>query len=324
MLHFVAACRMVAVRRIWLVNPTATTNPLRLSLTLVAPHGGVDEGATFALTVRAVASHDVTFSSAEVDLIRTFTYDYHRGPYLPPERTTVLVDQSSLDGIGALAAGESLEREVTLTVPMFGPGTTNGRLIQVQWAVRARFVMPGHRDAVLEKVIDVRTQSWQSRVDLDAPPHEESRGKVSMSFEGLSSRTLVPGGTLSGSVRVEAHKQVAARAIRVELLLEEQVEHGPSDLSYQSRRTANDSKETQTVIVRSVLDSAAFEFEEDRKVLRVPFVVDVPTPLPAPSLLIPGFRIRWILRACVDIPRSRDPQLTVSMLAVTASPGICR
>ena len=66
------------------MHPTATANPLRLSLMLVAPHGGVDEGTTFAVTVRAVASRDVTFSSAEVDLVRTFTYDYHRGPYLPP------------------------------------------------------------------------------------------------------------------------------------------------------------------------------------------------------------------------------------------------
>ena len=222
-----------------------------------------------------------------------------------------------MDGIGDLAAGQSLEREVTLTVPMFGPGTTNGRLIQVQWAVRARFVMPGHRDAVLEKVIDVRTQSWQSRVDLDAPPRQESRGEVSMSFEGLSARTLVPGGVVSGSVRVEAHKQVAPRAVRVELLLEEEVEHGPGDLAHQSRRTANDAKESQTVIARSVLDSDAFEFDEDRKVLRVPFSLDVPVPLPAPSLLIPGFRIRWMLRAAVDLPRRRDPQLTVPMLAVT-------
>jgi hypothetical protein len=66
-----------------------------------------------------------------------------------------------------------------------------------------------------------------------------------------------------------------------------------------------------------VVNSTDFSLGHDLSTLAVPFSLDVPSPLPAPSVSIPGVKIRWALRVIVDIPFRRDPRLTLPLLGVT-------
>jgi hypothetical protein len=53
-------------------------------------------------------------------------------------------------------------------------------------------------------------------------------------------------------------------------------------------------------------------------VLRLPFTLRVPLPLPAPSIDTPEFTLRWLLRAVLDRPLRRDPVATVELCGTTA------
>lgn len=295
---------------------------LALTMTLDAPDGVVSEGTTLAVAVRATATHEVRIQRAAIELVRTLTYAYRRGNLHGAvstgiEHTVAIVDHSPMAVAATLAEGESLETEAKLTLPASGPGTTQGKLIQIQWAVRARFALENAPDTVREEVIEVRSLAKQCAADADEPALDETRGDVTMSFEELSSRTILPGILLFGSLRIGVLKPVSARAVRVELVLQEEIEHGPGAAADPTRGAFEDDKEAQTVVVRSVVPCQALHPGQQ---LTVPFSLDVPSPLPAPSLRIPNLRIRWAVRGVVDVPFRLDPQLTLPLLGITTLP----
>jgi hypothetical protein len=54
-------------------------------------------------------------------------------------------------------------------------------------------------------------------------------------------------------------------------------------------------------------------------VVDLPFAVETPVGLPAPSLSVDNLHVRWEIRAVVSLPLRPDPRLALDLLAVTAS-----
>lgn len=306
-------------------SPSGSRSPSGLQLTLVlsAPTDAISEHGVLAASLSVAEVDDVVviIERATVELVRTLTYAYRRGNAYGSintviERVETVEDRSPLDGLGGLAPGEILEREVKLTIPADGPGTTTGRVIQVQWSVRARIEVAGRPDATVEQAITVRSRALRCAADATTPPEEAARRGVTMSFEGLPTRTILPGMPLTGILHIEATLPVPARMIRIELVVHEIVEHGPGASGNPDRSPTDDGTESQTVIARTVV--ACRMFSPGQR-LDVPFSLEVPAPLPAPSMLLPGFRIHWELRGVIDLPLRLDPRITLGLVGATAA-----
>lgn len=305
------------------VSGTTASSGLRLTLTLSAPDDVVSDGDIVGVSLRAVETDDVVviIEQATVELVRALTYTYRRGNAFGSsttaiERVETVVDRSPLNGLAGLAPGEVFDREVKLTVPAEGPGTTAGKLIQVQWSVRARIEVAGCREVVVERAITVLSRALRCAADGTTPPEEAARRGVTMSFDELSARTILPGIPLTGVLHIAATRPVPARMVRVELVVRELVDHGPGASGDPDRSPADDGTESLWVLARLVVACRMFT---PGQWLDVPFSLDVPAPLPTPSMQLPGFRIHWELRGVVDLPLRLDPRITLGLVGATAA-----
>ncbi|WP_344119948.1 hypothetical protein [Kocuria aegyptia] len=259
----------------------------------------------------------MTLESTEVELRRTVRYGYRQGNLYGGMHTawqedTITVDRIREETAAHLGTGEDLSREAVLTVPEGEPGSAEGILIQIRWAIRVRITCADHRDTVAEHTLEVQHSAREAAADAGSPLEENTRGWATMTFQSLSSRTLVPGRPLTGTLRMAARKPVPARGVRFELVLEEHVDHGPGAGADPARSPANDDKHVETVVADRIEDCASLEAGGT---VEIPFSVPVPEALPAASLRRPPLRIRWVLRAVLDLPLRPDPTVTLPLHA---------
>lgn len=290
----------------------------------VEPAGPVAAGGPVRARVRATAGEPVTLGAIEVELLRTVRYGYRQGNLYGAMHTAWQEDTTTIDRVqeeteAHLDPGEDLSRDVVLTVPATEPGSAEGTLIQIRWVVRVRVVCPGHRDTVADHALEFQQSAREAAADARVPLEENARGWATMAFESLSSRTLVPGRPLTGTLRMTARKPVPARGVRFELVLEEHVEHGPGAGPDPARSPANDDKHIETVIADRIEGCAGLETGET---VEIPYWVPVAEALPAPSLRRPPLRIRWALRAVVDLRLRPDPTVTLPLHAPSTTPLI--
>jgi hypothetical protein len=59
---------------------------------------------------------------------------------------------------------------------------------------------------------------------------------------------------------------------------------------------------------------------EASRPLRFEFTLRVPAQLPAPTMRMPNFTLRWMLRGVVGRQLHRDPSVAVELQAVTTPP----
>jgi hypothetical protein len=74
---------------------------------------------------------------------------------------------------------------------------------------------------------------------------------------------------------------------------------------------------TKSTVIATAVLAEHVELAPGR-VLRFPFSVRAPVPLPAPSISTAAFTLRWLLRAVADVPLRRDPRTTVELWGSTA------
>jgi hypothetical protein len=149
----------------------------------------------------------------------------------------------------------------------------------------------------------------------DAPPVAEDQGFAVLGFESLSSRRLIPGMPLSGVLTVASLRSASARGIRVDLVLQEHVLHGPRLTDDPARNPAHEDKYADTVV--ATLPVAEHVRLEASRPLRFGFTLPVPPRLQAPTMRVPNFALSWMLRGVVDRQLHRDPGVAVELQAVT-------
>jgi len=294
-----------------------------VSLDLHLPAREVTEGSTLAGTVLAEAGTDLTVVGCEVALVRLTSYLYRQGSLYGgaanvPTRSTEVLAARGLPCAGPVRAGGLLTLPFTLAVPAEGPGTVAASLIQVQWAVRVRMQVNGSPPKELTRPVVILSRAMDRAAVADEPPAAEDRGLLALRFASLSSRRLVPGATITGMLELDPRRAGSARGLRVELLVRELVHRGPWIGTDPTRNPANEAKEADTVVARQAL---AHHIEMDPSVrVALPFRLQAPGRLPAPSLATEQFSLSWILRAVADRALRPDPYVEVELHGATA-PG---
>lgn len=292
-----------------------------VGLDVDVPVRAVTQGSTLSGTVLVEALSDLDVQGCEVALIRTTRYLYRQGNLYGaamsvPASATEVVAARGLRCAGPLPSGDRLSLPFTLDVPAEGSGTVAASLIQIQWAVRARMRVNESPPKELTHPIVVLSHAADRASVAQSPPVAVDRGLVALSFASLSSRQLVPGATLTGMLALDPRRAGSARGMRVELVLREQVHRGPWVGSDPTRNPADQAREADTIVARQIV---AHRIEVDPEApVALPFRLQAPGRLPAPSLSTEQFSVSWILRGVVDRMLRPDPFVEVELHGATA------
>jgi hypothetical protein len=302
----------------WLLGGELVSKSIDLSLEL--PDTSFIEGSTIEATVRATAGREVMVEGGRVELVRTMTYRYtawspYASPIAIPARNTKVIRQAHFHPASPLVGGQPLVQPVALDIPPGGPGSVQADLVEIGWAVHAHLHMAKSPDAEVTRPIVVLSQARDCAPVAQAPPVLEDQGCAVLGIESLSSRRLVPGVPLSGALTVAPLRSATARGIRLELALVEHVLHGPRLTDDPARNPAYEDTYADTVVASLPL-AEQVRLEASRP-LRFEFTVPVPPQLPAPTMRMPNFTLRWLLRGVVDRQLHRDPSVAIELHAVT-------
>jgi len=282
----------------------------------------VVEGSAIEATVRGVAGRDLVVSGGQAELIRTVTYNYRQslsygtGSSLP-SRSSEVVSRQVLPAAGRLATGQPLTGQVMLPVPAGAPGSASTELVNIGWVVRVRLQVEGSRDVETTTGIVVLSRALDRAAAAQGPPVVQDHGRAVLGFESLSSRRLLPGSELSGSMTVAALRAGSGRDLRAELVLLERVHHGPWIGDDPARTPSDQGREAETVVASIQLgDRLALDPSQP---LRFPFTLPVPQGLRCPSTEEPEFSLRWVLRGVLDLRLHQDPSVEAELQGVTAT-----
>ncbi len=185
----------------------------------------------------------------------------------------------------------------------WGAPTSVGPGVGSTWAVVCRLSAGRKRRADGEAPVVVLAPP------TGAPPvGPQHRGdgtpRLTGGFTGLPARSVLVGSTVSGWLRLTAHEEIEARAVRVDLVRHAGLTHGDAVLGW--------------TVVASTEASGATVLQP-RQPRDLPFRVTVP-PDAGPSVESDNVRVRWLLRVVVDRPRRGD-EVWDQAIAVHTAPG---
>lgn len=255
--------------------------------------------------VRALSSIEV--SGVEVALVAQMRFIHREAGMLGTAsmgraKRTEVHSSKEVPGPWPLAAGESVTLPVRLDLPEAAPGTTRCDLIQIEWSVRGRLEAIGYSYAQARReVVVLSTASDLAHVAV-TPPVSDSRAIAELAFENLSSRFLVPGRPVSGTLAITPLRAGTVRAARVALLMYQHVHRG----DWVASRSAAYQENSRATQIGGVILAEHLELAPAADV-RLPFTLPVRRILPAPSLDTPAFSLRWVLRADLDRGLRRAP-----------------
>lgn len=296
--------------------PTSTTQ--RVSVTLDAPDQ-VLEGSAVRARVRLDPPDGPVVLGGELVLARTISYRYREeaadgGTHLATARHREVVATAPLPPGDPAGVGR-YDAQLIVPVPAPGPPSADAELVSVDWTLRARLALGSGGWAQAVRKVAVLTTAPEFDGLRERAPHTDDRGHTVVELDRLSSRRIAPGQHLTGVVVVAPLHPGPIRAVRVELLLCEHVpggSHGGPD--------AVGAKDAATVVAGVEL-AAPLEVGEDLPMVRLPFSLDVPASLPAPSMATRDFALAWVLRAVVSRPLHRDAYAELTLQGVTAAAG---
>lgn len=303
-------------------DAATTDTAVQVTVELTPSDGVVIEGGSLGVTVHLTALRPALIERAELSLIRKVNYTYGRGNvygavFPARERSTEIVVSSALIAPGAIPAGDKRELTARLAIPDDGPASVRGDLIDVGWSVRCVLHAAHGQVIKRERLIDVQSWGQSSATDIGHPPVGENLDHVALDFIALSSRILEPGTPLTGILRLRAADELATRGVRVQLVRCEEVLGGPDQIADLNASESEGYRHSETAMATATAGVAGTLTAGT--VVDLPFTVQTPAGLPAPSMLIGNLHVRWELQAVVDLPLRRNPQMSLDLLAVTAS-----
>jgi hypothetical protein len=299
-----------------------TDTAVQVTMELTPSDGVVIEGGSLGVSILITALWPALIEHAELCLIRKVNYTYGRGNvygavFPARERTTTVVSSFELPAPGELPAGEKRHLSSSLHIPSDGPASVRGDLIDVGWSVRCELHAAGGQLVKRERLIEVQSWGQSSATDIGHPPVGENLEHVELEFIALSSRILEPGTPLTGILRLRATDEFATRGVRVQLVRCEEVLGGPGQPADLNASESEGYRHSEAAIATAT--AAAAGTLTPGTVVDLPFTVQTPAGLPAPSMLIDNLHVRWELRAIVDLLLRRNPRLSLDLLAVTAT-----
>jgi hypothetical protein len=301
---------------------TTTDTAVQVSVELTPSDGVVVEGEKLGVRLTITALRPAMIEDVEIALIRKVNYTYGRGNiyggvFPARERSTEQLTTASVPAPGAISVGQTRVLSETLQVPADGLASVRGDLIDVGWSVRCVLRAAGGQIIKRERLIEVQSWAQTSATDIAHPPTGEHLERVDLEFIALSSRILEPGTPLTGVLRVRASEEITTRGVRVQLVRCEEVWGGPGRPADPDASESEGYRHSEAVMASVAVGPAGTLTPGN--VVDLPFSVQTPAGLPAPSMSIGNLHVRWEIRAVVDLQLRSDPTLSLDLLAVTAS-----
>lgn len=270
-------------------------------------------GSAVDIEVEIHALGDLEVSGIEVAAVAEMRFIYQEAGMFGPAtmgraKRTEIHDRRAVPGPWPLSAGESITLPARLQLPEDAPGTTRTDLIEIRWNVRVRLEAVGYTYAeALREVVVLTTAANLAHVAI-RPPAGDSRGTAQLAFDEVSSRFLVPGRAVSGTLVITPLRAAVVRSARVAILLRQRVARGEW---VQARSEAYQPIERSTQIVsRTLAEGLELTLET---CARLPFTLPVRPALPASTIDTPAFSARWMLRAELDRGLRRAPYTEVEL-----------
>ena len=115
----------------------------------------------------------------------------------------------------------------------------------------------------------------------------------------------------------KGREEIATRGVRVQLVRCEEVWGGPGQVANPDASESEGYRHSEAVVAAVTAGPAGTL--TPGTVVDLPFAVQTPAGLPAPSLSIGNLHVRWEIRALVNLQLRSDPRLSLDLLAVTAT-----
>ncbi|MCU1446322.1 hypothetical protein [Cryobacterium sp.] len=299
-----------------------TDTAVQVSVELSPVDGVVIEGSSLGVRVRITALRPALIERAEIALIRKVNYTYGRGNiyggvFPARERSSEVLTAVRVSAPGAMPAGQTRVLSESLSIPEDGLASVRGDLIDIGWSVRCVLHAANGQIIKRERLIDVQSWGQTSATDIAHPPVDEHLGQIALEFIALSSRVLEPGTPLTGVLRVRAREDISTRGVRVQLVRCEEVWGGPGQEANPDASESEGYRHSEAVVAAVTVGPAGTLTAGTA--VDLPFAVQTPVGLPAPSLSIGNLHVRWEIRAVVNLPLRPDPRLSLDLLAVTAT-----
>ncbi len=225
------------------------------------------------------------------------------GTYRAPGRETKDVGMILMDAGTFLHEGESFREEGRLVVPAAALPTLRGKLATSVWSIRTR-VSGDFSDVVRTCPLTVLPDS--TITGTDSLSHH-AKGDAGIRFTDLTTYTLHPGVAVAGQVHLGSRP---ARTVTISLVMQEEVLYWAGQHP-NAHDTSGNYLVEETVVNEQRLPRAAAAQSA------IPFSFTVPA-IPAPTVTSPQLKIRWLLRAALNVPFHRDLEAYIPMTATTS------
>ncbi|WP_434994272.1 hypothetical protein [Arthrobacter sp. Ld5] len=284
-----------------------------LSILQRGTEGTAALGCSTPVSVEIHAARRVRVTSVQFTLVHSLELSQTRGnqiggTYHPAERSSRDIGSTTVGTDITLREGESCFEVSQLMVPADAIPTLHGKLAQSGWSVRVRVSSDGNADVVRSHPLVV--QSDTADVESGMHPVSGRHARKELQMSEVSTQSVHAGTEVSGVVMVADSR---ARMLNVSIVMQEEV-------MYRADQHATEAHRPENVLVEeTVIDQVRFPAHAARG-SAVPFTLTVRA-VPAPTVTSSVLRVRWFLRAALEMPFRHDPEVTAPLAASTRIPS---
>ena len=293
------------------MTPTHPREIMDLSLLQRGAEGTAVLGHSTPVSVEIRATRRVRVTSVQFALVHSLELSQMRGnqfggTYHAAARSTRDIGSTLVTTDITLHEGESCFEVGQLMVPAEAIPTLHGKLARSGWSVRVRVSSEGNGDVVRSHPLIVQSDGTEADVDIDIHPTEGRQAATDLRVSELSTRSVHPGVDLSGVVTVSGSD---ARTLSISIVMQEEVVYRVGQRPQGEHRLEN------FLVEETVIDEVRLPAHAARGAV-VPFTLTART-VSAPTVTSPVLRVRWFLRAALEVPFRRGREVTVPLAAST-------
>ncbi|WP_146065619.1 hypothetical protein [Arthrobacter pityocampae] len=276
-------------------------------------------GHSTPVSVEIRATRRVRVTSVQFTLVHALELAQTRanqfgGTYHAAERHSRDVGSTQVSTGITLREGESCFEVSQLLIPADAIPTLHGKLALSGWSVRVRVSSDGNADVVRahplivqsDGTTDGTTDGIASDVEPGIGPAEGRHAARGLHLSEVSADVVHPGAEVSGVVTVDDSR---ARTVAVSIVMREEVTPGTGQHPQDAHHPGS------TLVEETVIDQVRLSAHA-AKGPGAPFTLTVGS-VPAPTVATPALRVRWVLRAALEVPFRHDPEVTAPLTAST-------
>ncbi|MHA7282849.1 hypothetical protein [Arthrobacter sp. TMS2-4] len=295
--------------------PTHPHEIMDLSILQRGTEGTAALGRSTPVSVEIHATRRVRVTSVQFTLVHSLELSQTRGnqfggTYHAAERSSRDIGSTVVSTGVTLREGESCFEVSQLMVPADAVPTLHGKLALSGWSVRVRVSSDGNADVVRSHPLVVQSDGTTDDAGPALPSADGRHAATDLQVSELSTQSVHAGMQLSGVVTVSDSR---ARALSISIVMQEEVMYRAGHRSHEKHPPGS------VIVEETVIDQVRLPANVAGG-SAVPFTLTVGA-VPAPTVTSPVLQVRWFLRAALEVPFRRNPEVTAPLAASTRIPS---